>query len=149
MKTLLALLLLCALARAEDVTTTLAWDANQEPDLAGYRLYIGFAHGIYGTAINVTATEKTITYPKGTLLYAAVTAINTAGDESPKSAELIFQNAPTGERTIPGPPGGLHIKAQVKVSVLISPDLRGPWTVASVATYTAGGPNFFAALLLE
>jgi hypothetical protein len=81
-------LILAAPALAGDVT--LAWDANSEPDLAGYKVYYGTASGIYGTPIVIAAqTTYTITGLAPGTYYFAVTAYNTAGLESSFSNEVF------------------------------------------------------------
>jgi hypothetical protein len=142
MKTLLFLLALCFPAFGEDVATTLAWDANPEPDVIGYRLYVGFAHGIYGTSLDVRATEKTITYPAGSLLYVAVTAVNATGQESPKSEELVFQNNTAGGYTTPSAPATIRIKQQVKVTIQNSIDLQH-WQDVSTTLLAVADPQMF------
>src|SRR4051812_31743068 len=112
MKILLALLLLALPAFADDVATTLTWDANPEPDVASYRLYVGFAKGVYGTAIPVSATQHTVQIPRGQMVYAAVSAVNTTGGESLLSTELVFQSNTAGGYTIPSAPKGLKIQQQ-------------------------------------
>jgi hypothetical protein len=86
-------LLLCALlsptaGHASDVT--LAWDANTETDIAGYRIHYGLASRNYdrvleagnNTTCVVTGLEQGQTY------YFAATALNTAGLESDFSNEV-------------------------------------------------------------
>ena len=72
--------------------TTLEWDANTEPDLAGYKLYCGAASGSYDTVIDVgNSTTYTLTdLPAGRTYYIAATAYNTAGLESGYSNEVVF-----------------------------------------------------------
>ncbi|HSN24149.1 MAG TPA: hypothetical protein VLS45_08295, partial [Methylomicrobium sp.] len=48
---LLLVLLISVWARAEQVT--LAWDANTESDLAGYKVHYGTASGSYTTVVDV------------------------------------------------------------------------------------------------
>ena len=71
---------------------TLEWDANTEPDLAGYKLYCGAASGSYDTVIDVgNSTTYTLTdLPAGRTYYIAATAYNTAGLESGYSNEVVF-----------------------------------------------------------
>jgi hypothetical protein len=78
---ILSFLALCAPALAADVT--LAWDANTESDLAGYKLYYGTSPGVYGTPITLgkVTTYALTNLPDGTY-YIAVTAYNTGGLES-------------------------------------------------------------------
>ncbi len=67
----------------------LAWDANTEADLAGYKIYYGSGSRAYGSAIVV---GKVTTYTVRNLLpgtyYFSVTALNTAGLESAYSNEV-------------------------------------------------------------
>lgn len=141
MKTILALLLLCMPALAGDVATMVAWDASTEADLAGYRLHYGTAHGVYTQTVDVgAATSGTITLPAGTLVYCAVTAYNTTGEESGFSNELVFQSAVTGERKAPSAPKGLRVVNSVKVAIEQSSDLRN-WVPIFVGTFAATGPQ--------
>lgn len=69
---------------------TLSWAANAETDLAGYRLYVGTTSGLYGPAIplgNVTSYTVSNLQP-GHTYYFALSAVDTAGNESQKSGEL-------------------------------------------------------------
>ncbi|MCL4849237.1 MAG: IPT/TIG domain-containing protein [Acidobacteria bacterium] len=81
-------------------TVTLAWDANTEPDLQGYRIHYGTGAGIYSNTLdvgNVTTAQVTNLQP-GQRYYFAVVAYNTAGLTSPLSAEvnaLVPAPAPT------------------------------------------------------
>lgn len=67
------------------------WDANTEPDVAGYRLSYGTQPGIHTTSIDV---GKVTTYqfnpPAGARYYVVVQAYNTAGMLSAKSAEVTI-----------------------------------------------------------
>jgi hypothetical protein len=71
----------------------LSWRANQEPDLAGYKLYIGTASGIYNFAgspfsIDIATRSTAFNLPKGQTYYFALSAFDTAGNESVLSAEI-------------------------------------------------------------
>jgi hypothetical protein len=71
-------------------SATLQWAANQEGDLAGYRVYHGTTSGIYGGPQNVGMTpsyQYTNLEPNKTH-YFSVTAFDTAGNESPPSPEV-------------------------------------------------------------
>jgi len=89
-KALLAAIIFFALgatALASDVT--LAWDANTETNLAGYKLYYGTASGVYGAPIVIgTQTTYTVTGLAPGTYYFAVTAYNTEGLESGFSNEV-------------------------------------------------------------
>lgn len=72
---------------------SLTWRANQEPDLAGYKLYIGTASGIYNFAgspfsINIATSYIASNLPKGQTYFFALSALDTAGNESVLSAEI-------------------------------------------------------------
>lgn len=71
----------------------LAWDANTESDLAGYRMYYGTAPSTYvpeGVDIgNVTTIPVTVLNPQsGVTYYLAITASDTVGNESGYSNEV-------------------------------------------------------------
>lgn len=71
----------------------LAWKANREPDLAGYKLYIGTASGRYDFAGSPFLTDIATNYivsnlPKGQTYFFALSAYDSAGNESVLSAEI-------------------------------------------------------------
>ena len=72
---------------------TLAWTANGEPDLAGYKVYVGTASGTYSFPGSAFVTGKVTNYtvsnlPKGQTYFLAISAYDSAGNESPLSAEV-------------------------------------------------------------
>jgi hypothetical protein len=71
---------------------TVAWDANTDPAVAGYKLYIGFASRTYTPALDVgTATTFTLTdVQEGVNYFMAVTAYDVNGMESSFSQELVY-----------------------------------------------------------
>jgi hypothetical protein len=74
-------------------SVTLAWDANTETNLAGYRMYYGIASGDYSASIDVPvpATSGKINgLIEGLKYYFAVTAYNTDGIESDFSSEVQY-----------------------------------------------------------
>lgn len=71
-------------------TATLSWNANADADLAGYKIYMGTGSGMYGTPIvvgNVTSYAMN-NLQIGRTYYFAITAYDTAGNESLYSAEV-------------------------------------------------------------
>ncbi len=76
--------------RRNSAQVTLAWDSNQENDLAGYRLYYGSASGNYSQVIDVgnNNQHKVSGLTAGATYYFAVTAYNLKGYESDYSTEL-------------------------------------------------------------
>jgi hypothetical protein len=72
---------------------SLAWDANTETTLAGYKLYVGTASGVYGapTTLGLVTTTTVPNLMSGTTYYFTLTAFNTSGQESLKSAELSYK----------------------------------------------------------
>jgi len=102
------IMLLPAIAFAATVQVT--WNPNTEPDLAGYRLYVGEASGQYGEPVdvgNVTGHVMEITPQHGATYYFALTAYDTSGNESGYSDEAtcfisdgVKPEKPTGLRAI-------------------------------------------------
>ena len=76
-----------------------SWDANDEPDLAGYKVYYGQLSRIYTNCVNVgNVTETVITsFPGGGRCYFAVTAYDDAGNESLFSEEAVIDILPSSE----------------------------------------------------
>ena len=90
---LFLIILICNQASAVDYTLT--WDANSEPDIAGYKVYYkadssGQPSGDYDAVIDVgNITLKTVeNLTDGTVYYFAVTAYDTSGLESDFSNEI-------------------------------------------------------------
>ncbi len=72
----------------------LAWNPNSEANIAGYRLYIGTAPGVYDTA-TIDIDDVTHYTVRGQLVYGvvyyfALTAYDTDGLESAKSDEIRY-----------------------------------------------------------
>jgi hypothetical protein len=69
---------------------TLAWDANSEPDLAGYKVYYGINSRVYPFTVSAgNVTNLTISnLQEGVTYYFAATAYNSAGLESDFSIEI-------------------------------------------------------------
>lgn len=84
--------------------TTLAWNVNPEPDIAGYKIYIGHSSRKYTQNFDVGNQTTYVTEPviPGRPYYFAVTAYNTAGLESEHSAEVSY--------TPPMPPTSVDFK---------------------------------------
>jgi hypothetical protein len=91
---------------------TLAWNANTESNLAGYRLLYGTTPGTYpntidaGNATTVTATGLNT----GTVYYFAVVAYNSAGQTSAASSEV--------SHTVPGTPNTAPSAGSFAVTVV-------------------------------
>ena len=86
---LLGVLALFAAMQLTAGDVTLAWDPNDESDLAGYKVYYGKVPGVYGAPISLgTQTTYTVTGLTPGTYYFAVTAYNTAGLESGFSNEV-------------------------------------------------------------
>lgn len=82
------LVLLCASHAAAQVT--IGWNPSSEPDVAGYKLYVGAASRTYHDSIDVgTRTSYTVTgLQDDRPYYFAVTAYTSNGAESGFSAEV-------------------------------------------------------------
>jgi fibronectin type 3 domain-containing protein len=129
MKCFCVLLLLAALAVPAMADTriqagptpgmvVLWWDANSEPDLAGYKVYWGRTSGNYTNApqpVVAVMTQPQYTTPvlqNGTW-YFAVTAFNKTGGESGYSNEVS-----TVINIAPAPPTGLRFTIAKVISAV-------------------------------
>ncbi|MEW6442360.1 MAG: fibronectin type III domain-containing protein [bacterium] len=98
----IVLLIACAQA-AWAGTITLAWNANAESDVAGYKLHYGTSSRAYSQEISIagkSVTSYTATLNPNTY-YFALTAVDTSGNESGYSNEVSAQVSGTA----PGKPG--------------------------------------------
>ena len=83
---------------------TMTWDRNQEPDIAGYRIYYGTQSGIYDNTVTIYDSanlplERSYTVDglsEGTTYYFALKTFDQAGQESDYSVETS-QNIPGGD----------------------------------------------------
>jgi hypothetical protein len=142
------LLWLVALAQATQVS--LAWDANTETDLAGYKLYYGTSSGSYPNSV---ALGKVTTYTvsglaEGVTNYFALTAYNTKGLESGFSNVISYTptttpntltvtKAGTGSGTVTNSPPGTSFSAGTPVSLTAAPNtssLFSGWSGACSGT---------------
>ncbi len=114
---LIALILVFTMVTAGWAISTFTWDANTEPDLAGYHLYRSDTSGVYtlelidgrwvgsGWIADIPAGTETFDYtvPEGTW-YFVMTAYDTSDNESGPSNEV----SQTTDTTPPDPPTGLQ-----------------------------------------
>lgn len=75
---------------------TLAWDANVESDIAGYKIYSGTNSRVYPAVVDVgNRTSHTVSnLTAGRTYFLALTAYDTTGLESDFSAELSYTVPP-------------------------------------------------------
>jgi hypothetical protein len=102
-----ALLILVVSSTCYAASLEVTWDTNTEPDLASYKLYSSFTNGIWGFPIATIAAPTTIyTIPNITdgTYYIALSAVDTAGNESEKAVASITVNV-----TAPVKPTGLKL----------------------------------------
>src|SRR5512139_2580993 len=81
-------LVLCQSALAAQIK--LAWEANGESDLAGYKIYYGTSSKSYSGSVDVgNVTSYSLTgLTGGQSYYLTITAYNTSGSESGYSGEV-------------------------------------------------------------
>ena len=160
----LILLLGGGLTQAAQLTAT--WTAPETnvdgtplTDLAGYRLYVGRASGMYSTIIDVGLTTRTTLtgLDEATTYYLTATAYDTARNESPQSPEVMTKTVvsittplevvmlkPADQTTVlrkstvmlEATVSAAHPTAQVELFIndavlcrLTQPPYRGAWTV--------------------
>ena len=71
-------------------SATLTWNANTEPDLTGYKIYVGTQSGVYAPPITVGKVTSYLAtnLTGGTTYFFSVTAYDSAGNESSHSPEV-------------------------------------------------------------
>src|SRR5262249_40147505 len=99
----------------------LTWTANSEPDLIGYNVYrAGAAVGPY-TLINPIPADRSAYYvDEGlaplTRFYYQVSAVDSAGNESPRSSTASVSTTPPNHTVFPIPMGGGNSASSVTVA---------------------------------
>ena len=96
--TTVALLVVCTLFRIGHAATLL-WDADADPEVTGYKVYVGQASGLYSMTTDVgNVISWTISGTvNGATNYLAVTAYNAMGLASDFSAEVSYLGAGTNQ----------------------------------------------------
>ena len=113
--TLFFVLLFAVRSYAGTYSITFSWDANTEPDLAGYRLYTSAVSELYLPTgykeINKDATSDVMTgITTETPLYFVIRAIDESGNESGNSNEVVF----TPDEIAPESPNEFRITIIIK-----------------------------------
>ena len=127
-------------------SVNLAWAASNDPTVTGYNIYRG-PHGGTLTEISSSGTSSfTDTTVAATSSYDyQVTAVDTGGNESPRSGTATVTTPGGPDTTPPTPPAGLSATAASSTSVNLK------WTASTddtaVTGYTVyraptGSPNF-------
>jgi fibronectin type 3 domain-containing protein len=151
---LLSVVLLLSPMVAYGAAVTLAWDANTEADLAGYKIYYGTASRDYSDSIDVgNTTQYTLAdLDDGVTYYLAATAYDAATNESAYSVELVHTTgnpdniitASAGANGSISPSGSLTVSHGSNQTFTISADtayhiqnvLVDGVSVGAVSTYT-------------
>ncbi len=69
-----------------------SWNANDEPNLAGYRVHLGYQSRVYSfTQATASTYYRFLNLQSDTLYYVAVTAVDAAGKESGFSEEKMVR----------------------------------------------------------
>jgi len=73
----------------------IVWNNNKEPDVAGYKVYYGKISRTYNNCVDVgkTTEYKIPALPEDDVFYFAVTAYDSAGNESAYSNEVAIGNS--------------------------------------------------------
>jgi hypothetical protein len=123
-------------------SATLQWAANQEANLAGYRIYRGTTPGVYGVP---TTVGKITTYQYSNLLtdkthYFTITAFDASGNESLPSPEVKKYITKSSNSSGPPPPSSLTISnltvASGQAYVVSASGLQAGGTVYLDRAYT-------------
>lgn len=131
-----ALLISGVPARAADVT--LAWDANAEPDLSGYKVYSGTASRSYSGSVDVGNWTRCVMggLEPGRTYYFAAKAYNATGSESEYSSEVVY-NVPAACCYSLSPPSQSYGSSGGTGSVSVSTASTCGWTASSSAPWLA------------
>jgi len=127
-------------------SVTLAWNANSDPTIAGYKIYYGVTSGTYNNQINAgNATSVIISgLVAGVTYYFAATAYDNLGRESGYSSEIIYSVPATlAAMQIRSAPAGQFILTATGLAgqtyqILATQDFT-VWTVIGTVTAETDG----------
>jgi hypothetical protein len=143
------MLLVPTTVRAERVS--LAWDANPETDLLGYRIHYGTQSGVYTTTVDVGNRTAWVieNLTGGATYYFAVQAYNTASLVSPLSSELsafVGSGSPTQQLTVTRTGGGAGVVTSSPAGIACGGQCTQAFAQNSVITLiaTAGAGSAFS-----
>ena len=121
---------------------TLAWDPENDPDLAGYKVYYGTQSRSYSFYVDVgnSTTYLLNNLSGGTTYYIAVTAYETAGEESGYSNEVSY-TAPAACTYSISPTSQTFGSSGGTGTVAVTTQSACTWTATSGSwmTITSGG----------
>lgn len=129
-------LLLIFPAMAGAASILVSWNANTESDLAGYIIYTGTQSGVYSSAVDVgKVTSYTLpNVATGKTHYLALTAYDTAGNESGYSTEAsVYVPAPTTTPPTPTTPTITVVSPQNGTIFSSAPTMT--WKGTGIARY--------------
>lgn len=124
-------------------SVTLAWNANTETNLAGYRLYYGTATRSYSGIVPVSApqTRATVTnLQAGGTYYFAVTAYTRDGLESDYSDEVSYR-VPSGEILLPSLTESVVVTGQAPSAAYPAPTATEAVVQIGVDSSVPGGSD--------
>ncbi len=106
----------------------LAWDANTEPDLAGYRIHSGTSSGSYtrpSIDVSLVNAYSISNLQANTTYYFVVTAIDRAGNESAYSNEVAAQptvvvSTPTVTNAVELATGSIYVLQSGQQSIQVN-----------------------------
>jgi hypothetical protein len=142
---------------AHSAQVTLAWDANTDPDLAGYRIHYGFLSDQYSSySVDVgNQTSYTLSnLPDGKTYYFSATAYDQAGYESDFSNEVVYSAPPACTYSVSptsrssAPEGGTGtVNVTTQSGCIWTAISNGSWlVVTSNSSVTGNGTVNYSAL---
>lgn len=112
-----------SLGVSADAKVKFKWRTNSEPDLAGYRLYVGTVPAVYTNFVDVgkVTSFELPNLVRGMDYYFALTAYNTGGVESERTPELSCR-IPLLPPTIPTAPQEMEAVVDSPPAISTIPD---------------------------
>src|SRR5688572_1294940 len=90
----------------ETGSITLLWDSSPDPEVVGYRVYIGTGSGVYSETVDVGAYQTSFVFTRaseGQPYYFAVASLATGSIVGPRSPEVVGIGGPA-----PAPASGFR-----------------------------------------